>query len=668
MAKYDFTIEGNSLVMQRTPISNDMQEKAISFRSPSLVEANNRIKLFEAGNFQTSLIFTDFGLIDGEAPSDIIDAKDKLLTLFANFNGGGGSSQAIYSNQDLSKAGRNEDVLYGILDQYTGEEITLQKTTDTNDVDGVIYFQLGSEKFKRNFTFLRPEWFGLDGVNDEVAINKALAVNGNILPYIENGIQVVLEAKKTYYTSAPIRITRRNQLMGNFAKIESTSTTNIIEGITELLSVYYTHSEVVIQDLTVSSETALKGIDLTGFTNSRININVILLKCVEESEGISLNHGDDGNKQCYFNTLDNCKVFLDNEDRISLGTAISIKGTPGVSGANCNTINGGQITGYEKTGVSIGTGSVSNTINGLEFEHQEATDGKTATAISVIQGSSNLINTPHIENYLKGIEVTENSHSNTIISDSYANTDTERIDLGGNTWVSGNSVSVGGIPSANEDQDKIQAVAVHTPTMRFICLSEDAEARNYSFEGGYNGEKFSLMKSITKGGDPRSGNPMWSINENGEFELKSIDTTIDRVLEVFKNSAGTVIGRIVDRGTLTPSIGMFLPSTGDAFARFGIKDASFENFYFYFNGKGTLVWGDGGGTTDTFLERVSTGMLEINNGTSGTKRDLGVRKLTASDDIEITDSVKGIILPDTVLGTRHRIQLVSGVLTVSSAL
>jgi hypothetical protein len=55
----------------------------------------------------------------------------------------------IKSNESLSLAQRKDDVLYGILDQYTGEEMTLSKITGTPTVDNVIYFQLGSEYFKR---------------------------------------------------------------------------------------------------------------------------------------------------------------------------------------------------------------------------------------------------------------------------------------------------------------------------------------------------------------------------------------------------------------------------------------------------------------------------------------------------------------------------------------
>ena len=66
----------------------------------------------------------------------------------------------IKSNESLSLAQRKGDVLYGILDQYTGEEITLSKVTGTPTVDGIIYFQLGSEYFRRNYAILNKKWFG----------------------------------------------------------------------------------------------------------------------------------------------------------------------------------------------------------------------------------------------------------------------------------------------------------------------------------------------------------------------------------------------------------------------------------------------------------------------------------------------------------------------------
>ena len=81
MAKYDFTSLNGSIIMRRTPIDNDTSYKTITFRSLSLVNALGRIRLYESGDFYTSLQFTDFGLIDGVTPTSLEDAEEKLLAL-----------------------------------------------------------------------------------------------------------------------------------------------------------------------------------------------------------------------------------------------------------------------------------------------------------------------------------------------------------------------------------------------------------------------------------------------------------------------------------------------------------------------------------------------------------------------------------------------------------
>lgn len=71
----------------------------------------------------------------------------------------------IKSNESLSLAQRKGDILCGILDQYTGEEITLSKVTGTPIVDGIIYFQLGAEYFKRNNSeVIDLRWFRADNI------------------------------------------------------------------------------------------------------------------------------------------------------------------------------------------------------------------------------------------------------------------------------------------------------------------------------------------------------------------------------------------------------------------------------------------------------------------------------------------------------------------------
>jgi hypothetical protein len=98
-AKYDFTASNGSLIMKRTPVDGDTAPKTITFRSPSLVNALGKIRLYEAGKYYTSLLFTGFGEIDGVNPTSLEDAETKLLALIPTASGGGGGD-TNYNNVD----------------------------------------------------------------------------------------------------------------------------------------------------------------------------------------------------------------------------------------------------------------------------------------------------------------------------------------------------------------------------------------------------------------------------------------------------------------------------------------------------------------------------------------------------------------------------------------
>lgn len=104
----------------------------------------------------------------------------------------------IKSDEDLSLASRKGDILYGILDRYTGEEIILNKVTGTPIIDNIIYFQLGSEYFKRYYTYnVNVKWFGAKGdrLTDDSssiqnAINYVFSVGGGEV-YFPNGVYLI---------------------------------------------------------------------------------------------------------------------------------------------------------------------------------------------------------------------------------------------------------------------------------------------------------------------------------------------------------------------------------------------------------------------------------------------------------------------------------------------
>lgn len=108
----------------------------------------------------------------------------------------------IKSNESLSLAQRKGDVLHGILDQYTGEEMTLSKVTGTPTVDNVIFFQLGSEYFKRESSnLIDVRWFGaiLDGTTDDTT-----ALRNAFLKGVVYGYTIKVPSKSTMLVSGAI--------------------------------------------------------------------------------------------------------------------------------------------------------------------------------------------------------------------------------------------------------------------------------------------------------------------------------------------------------------------------------------------------------------------------------------------------------------------------------
>jgi hypothetical protein len=128
----------------------------------------------------------------------------------------------IKSNESLSSAKRLGDLLYGILDQYTGEEITLSKVSEEPVVDDVIFFQLGDEYFKRNdIGDIKASWYGC--ATDKTASENKIAITKAVDFVLDNREGKVVLPPGTILTE-PIHIKQFDpSVIGGYIPIEITS-------------------------------------------------------------------------------------------------------------------------------------------------------------------------------------------------------------------------------------------------------------------------------------------------------------------------------------------------------------------------------------------------------------------------------------------------------------
>lgn len=162
MAKYVFTAEGNQLISKLTPDAGDVQERERTYVQPSFKLALNEIKFFESGVYDMSLRFEEFGTIGSETPADLPDALHFLKVLVANFSGGGGSPQALISEDDGNQ----------IIEGNDGKLFAGRKIKEVSDTD---YVFIEEDKVKYLF------FAGLEGTatlgNDTFAQDDEIVVN-----------------------------------------------------------------------------------------------------------------------------------------------------------------------------------------------------------------------------------------------------------------------------------------------------------------------------------------------------------------------------------------------------------------------------------------------------------------------------------------------------------
>ena len=92
MAKWNFSVVGSSLIKSLDTSGSDVNPRSQSFMQPSVDMVLDKLTFKEGGQYKTSVLFSLIGTIDGDTPTDLQDAYDKLLALIATMSGGGGAT------------------------------------------------------------------------------------------------------------------------------------------------------------------------------------------------------------------------------------------------------------------------------------------------------------------------------------------------------------------------------------------------------------------------------------------------------------------------------------------------------------------------------------------------------------------------------------------------
>lgn len=163
MAKYNFDVSGSQLIISLVPVLDDVQPTSMSYLAPSFKIGVGKINAYEYGQPKQSFLFTEIGEIDGEAPTDLQDAFDKLTTATANFNGGGAAPYKVYTAL-LTQSGTDAPVAT-VLENTLGEDVTFSYDTagvyliNFNQIFPTIekiYFNIGNS-FTNNGNFYSVE-------------------------------------------------------------------------------------------------------------------------------------------------------------------------------------------------------------------------------------------------------------------------------------------------------------------------------------------------------------------------------------------------------------------------------------------------------------------------------------------------------------------------------
>ena len=96
MTKWNFTVVGGSLIKKLDETNPVVSSRSKSYTAPKFDMVGSTIYIYEQGEYDSALQFSQIGTIDGDTPTDLQDAYNKLIALIPTSSGGGSSSN--YNN------------------------------------------------------------------------------------------------------------------------------------------------------------------------------------------------------------------------------------------------------------------------------------------------------------------------------------------------------------------------------------------------------------------------------------------------------------------------------------------------------------------------------------------------------------------------------------------
>lgn len=96
MTKWNFTVVGGSLIKKLDETNPVVSSRSKSYTAPKFDMVGSTIYIYEQGEYDSALQFSQLGTIDGDTPTDLQDAYNKLIALIPTSSGGGSSSN--YNN------------------------------------------------------------------------------------------------------------------------------------------------------------------------------------------------------------------------------------------------------------------------------------------------------------------------------------------------------------------------------------------------------------------------------------------------------------------------------------------------------------------------------------------------------------------------------------------